>query len=318
MCSTMFWIGSKLRLRVCISISCVGGRIIAYHLPITCHKWVTLAKFGRGPLLLRWVKLLARYWERLQQACCTDVDPDDIIASPLVIAAFKANIQLYLDDRDCECWAGELLRVMLHEALGVIVDPATCASVDDVLGLGLTEQAAVARGVALIESWWQQHGASHADPRSSSEDVCCSTYRQRVQGGVVNPKGPPHLKSHLLPLQRQALIRLRVGSYPLRIATGRNKGDGSVNAQPGQALGSRRIARSMRTCRVCGTAGAVEDMQHFLLECPFYARTRQSWCSAFGQQATTASVLGQRDQGRLAATVSKMLEQLEQFFSRRE
>ena len=282
-------------------------------LPTCSHRWITLAEFGRRPLLLRWAKLLARYWERLQQACCTDVDPGDISASPLVIAAFKANIQLYLDDRNCACWAGELLRVM--HALGVIVDPATCVTVDDVLGLSLTEQSAVARCDALVESWWQQHGASHADPRSASEaDVCLSTYRRGVQGGVVPPKGAPHLKSHLLPLQRQALIRFRVGSYPLRIATGRNEGDGSANAQPGQALGSRRIARSMRTCRVCGVAGAVEDMQHFLLECPFYDRIRQSWGAAFGQQATTASVLGQRDQCRLAATVSRMLEQREQFF----
>ena len=40
---------------------------------------------------------------------------------------------------------------------------------------------------------------------------------------------------------------------------------------------------------------------------------RQSWGEAFGQQATTASVLGQRDQCRLAATVSRMLQQRELF-----
>ena len=199
-------------------------------------------------------------------------------------------------------------------ALGVIVDPRACTSVAEVLGLALTEQSVVARGAALVESWWQQHGASHADPRTASEgDVCCSTYRQWVQGGAVPPKGAPHLKSHLLPLQRLALVRLRVGSYPLRIATGRNEGDGSANALPGRALGTRRIHRSLRTCRVCGVAGAVEDMQHFLLECPFYARVRQSWGAAFGQQATTASVLGQRDQCKLAATISQMLQQREQF-----
>ena len=123
----------------------------------------------------------------------------------------------------------------------------------------LHEQSVVARGAALMESWWQQQGASHPDPRTASEgEVCLSTYRQHVQGGVVPPKGAPHLKSHLLPLQRQALIRFRVGSYPLRIATGRNEGDGSANASEGRARGTRRIARQLRTCRVCGVAGAVE------------------------------------------------------------
>jgi len=141
--------------------------------------------------------------------------------------------------------------------------------------------------------------------------VVCVTpaYASMCKGAWCPPTGAPHLKSHLLPLQRQALIRFRVGNYPLRISTGRNEGGGSANAQQGQARGTRRIDRQLRTCRVCGVAGAVEDMQHFRLECPPYARIRQSWVEAFGQQPTTASVLGQRDQWRLAAAVSRMLQQ---------
>ena len=82
---------------------------------------------------------------------------------------------------------------------------------------------------------------------------------------------------------------------------------------PRQAAHNTCIARQPRTCRVCGVAWVVEDMQHFLLECPSYARVRQSWVEVFGQQATTTSVLGQRDQCRLAATVSRMLQQRELF-----
>ena len=117
-------------------------------------------------------------------------------------------------------------------------------------------------------------------------EVCLSAYRQHVQGGVVPPKGALlHLKSQLLPLQRQALICFRVGSYPLGIATGRNEGDGSANAQQGQAPGG--AAHCSPPADLQGVAGAVEDMQHSLLECPFHATVRQSWDEAFGQQATT-------------------------------
>jgi hypothetical protein len=118
----------------------------------------------------------------------------------------------------------------------------------------LHEQSVVARGAALMESWWQQQGASHPDPRTASEgEVCLSTYRQHVQGGVVPPKGAPHLKSHLLPLQRQALIRFRVGSYPLRIATA---------AMRGMAVPThRKVEHGVRGALPvsCGPAGSVRS-----------------------------------------------------------
>lgn len=61
--------------------------------------------------------------------------------------------------------------------------------------------------------------------------------------GVHGPQGATSsrqyiVQSHLLPLQRLALVRLRVGSYHLRIAMGHNEGDGSANALPGRALGT--------------------------------------------------------------------------------
>ncbi len=61
----------------------------------------------------------------------------------------------------------------------------------------------------------------------------------------------------------------------MRIATGRNEGSGGVrNAVPGERLGPRGIAREDRTCWVCGQ-GTVEDLQHFLLECPDYHDVKQ-------------------------------------------
>jgi len=51
----------------------------------------------------------------------------------------------------------------------------------------------------------------------------------------------------------------------------------------------RRLVCHQPSCRARGAAGAVEDMQHFVLECPFYASVRQSWGEATpragGQQA---------------------------------
>jgi hypothetical protein len=69
-----------------------------------------------------------------------------------------------------------------------------------------------------------------------------------------------------------ALIRLRSGGYPLRIATGRNEGSGSTNVRQGHRHGHRCLERSNRICLNCSAPGAVEDLKHLLPACPAAAQ----------------------------------------------
>ena len=280
----------------------VGG------LPPCSQKWVTLAEFGRKPMIRKWLKCIARWWVRLVRGCGAAA-PSAVSApgAPLSASAFKQNIELYLRARTCDGWAAQVLRCMA--LLGVITPAqlAACRTVQDVLRLDITPRTVVSRFDALIVEWWHNAGARHADPRTASKnDVCLSTYCQWVQLLLGSPA--PHLKQFLLHHHKQTLIRLRTGGYPLRIATGRNEGSGSANVQPGHTHGHRCLDRSHRTCLICNAPGCVEDLKHFLLECPAYAQLRLSYHAVFAGHATTATLLQQPDQCTLAAAVYDMVE----------
>jgi len=268
-------------------------------LPPCSPKWITLAEFGRRPMLLRWLELTADWWQRLQHTHSVGAG-----GCMLTVAAFAESVQAFLDDPSQGGWAADFLRCM--QWLGVVDDPSACTTLRQVLDLNITELAVKSAGEALTASWWAQHGALHADPRTAaSEHVWHSTYCQWVLG-APQPGPAPHMKSFLSYKAKLALVRLRVGGYPLRIATGRNEGSGAANAQDGRALGPRGIPRAARICRLC-QAGCVEDLQHFLVECPGYAATRQRWHCVFAGRGSTASVLNQDGQHRVAAAVCDML-----------
>jgi hypothetical protein len=280
-------------------------------LPSFSHTWVTLAEFGRQPMLVRWLKLATRLWERLRLALTAD-EHDELLASPISVKAFEQSIKLFLADPLGGSWAAEFLCCMHH--LGV-ADPYGCLTVRDVLDLSITEQRVVDACNALIESWWLKAGAEHVDPRSASSDaVYCSTYRQWVRGPEA-VRSAPHLKSFLTFRLKQSLIRFRVGGFPLRIATGRNEGSGRANASGGRQLGPRGIPRGSRTCHVCKSTEAVEDIKHFLLECPVYQSLRSKWSCVFEGHSDPASLLGQNDQYKLAAALHDLLQLRHRYLS---
>ena len=159
---------------------------------------------------------------------------------------------------------------------------------------------------ALLQGSSQQLWAHH---QQMWEARCMSAVKsKRLPSIILKERARPGERKPLqLPLQRQALVRFRVGRHPLRIATGRNEGMAVPTHSQVKHRG-RGGAWLGLWCRR-GSRGHAA----LLLDCPFYATVGQSWDEAFGQQATTASVLGQRDHCRLAAIVSRMLQRREQF-----
>jgi hypothetical protein len=221
----------------------------------------------------------------------------------LTIDAWLESIRLFLDNQACDSWASEFLRCM--HLLGV-ADARPCTNVAQVLALDITEESVRRAGEEGVRDWWRHAGGDHPDPRTApGEDVWCSTYRQWVQGGAETPT--PHLKSFLSFKDKRTLVRLRVSSYPLRVCTGRNEGSGAANATADGRLGTRRIPRDQRTCRVCDNTRVIEDLKHFLLECPHYGYIRRRHSTVFENRITPAAVLGQPDQVKLAQAVRDML-----------
>jgi hypothetical protein len=259
-------------------------------LPSSSSCWVTQAEFGRQPLLLRWLRLAARFLDKALSAEGT-----------IMHEALVDNVQLWLDG-DEGCWFAQLHAAAV--ALGVpgvtAGDAQQLTSVEAALQLPISESTFETAGDTFLRGFWGVEMAD-ADPTQVQAGVAACTYRQWVVGGVLPSGAPPpapHLPLFASTRLKQALIRLRVTSYPLRIMTDRYH-------RPVRP-------REQRTCMCCaqapGEQAPVEDLQHFLLHCPCYGAVRQRHAVLFPPGATTASVLGAADQYALALAVWDMLQ----------
>jgi len=289
----------------------------ACSLPDSSHKWTVLAEYGRHPLLVRWLALAARFWCRVRE----------MDAGRLVKEAMAANISLFLHDRECACWVARFLHCLVSLDCIDVQAVAACTSVEGVWALPIEEEAVRNSLGAWCDGVWSQ-GAAAAPRDAAAGAVVASTYTQWVWGGT--PQGPPpHFTAVLGYHAKCTLMRLRVNGYPLRIATGRNEGSGvsrrvdeggggrsgGGRQGPGTALQEppargRGIPREQRLCKLCAAQGVhvVEDLQHFLLECPVYGIVKARYPSVFQPPPQSTSVfLGNDDQCSVAYAVCAML-----------
>ena len=147
-------------------------------------------------------------------------------------------------------------------ALEVIALPA---QPDQALLLSLRVDEKVL-AVALQRRFEQAWGdVADMDPRTTpSQTVTAATYAAWV--GMGPGMVAPHLHTPLPFPLRQALIGLRVGAHKLEVQLGRLRG----------------VRRHLRNCCVCEhTTPCVEDVAHFVLECPAYAGIRRRFAHLF-------------------------------------
>ena len=180
---------------------------------------------------------------------------------------------------------------------------------EDVLSLPIDGDTVSAALATHFDTAWL---TAPLNPRTCpSEHVFAATYQLWVRGASTAPGDPALHTTFQLPfLGRRLLVRLRITSHPLRIAEGRNEGSGVRNAAEGQRLGPRGIPREERLCRLCASRQAppaVEDLLHFLVECPCLAPVRTAWPQVFGGATQPHHVLNHHDQHTLLAAVLAML-----------
>ena len=141
--------------------------------------------------------------------------------------------------------------------------------------------ASVLAGTALAPGWQQL--SMCADPRvadSRGVDMCTHANWVYAVGASVDytarQQAPPHMRLCAPNTHVRALSQLRTGNARLEVQRGRHQG--VCRAQRLCRLcacpDSAAVLRStmvMRLCEVPGGAGSiVEDLRHFLLECPAY------------------------------------------------
>jgi hypothetical protein len=220
------------------------------------HRASLLREFARHPTWLHWVTLAARFWERM-------AGKED----GMLHCALQGDISLML--QGCKsCWCFQFLQLMTK--LGLVERAvwrpgrgAARPTIDSVLALRFPEAAVKAAAVSLLDSAW--HGLP-ADPRTAtSQHVFACTYH----AWVATPQGgAPHLTQRIPFPLKQTLMRLRLGWHNLAVQSGRMYGQ----------------TRSHRHCPLCRRSGLhrVEDIMHFLAECPAYAAIRCRYPNIFG------------------------------------
>jgi sorting nexin-29 len=264
----------------------------------------------RLPVVFHWVVLAVRWWNRMGAA---HVDA----LGTLACCAWVEDVALaYGGYKDC--WASRVLTTMTR--LGLLQVDWRQQPLPWVQGLRWQEvevQRALAR---LLVARWQ--GSSHPDPRAApSRGVALCTHMAWVlpldpaQEDLSRATAPPHTKV----LGSFAVLRnyfqLRTGCAHLEVEQGRQ---------------GRRVERHRRLCRLCsgpavdpavkqavlartGTSDNVEDLKHFVLECPVYDTLRArcpalpaSLYSQLDAPDSMTRVFGHADQSCLARTLFKM------------
>jgi hypothetical protein len=235
----------------------------------------------RSPVMHHWVVLAARWWTKL-----ASMDPS---VPRMARSAWLADIALMrggaTGSLHSECWAYKLLSTM--QAIGVLPSGDWQWSTD--LARLTFDEVVQQRLSALLNAAWGV--APAVEPRvapSAGLDMC--THCQWVYGFDARADytdrrtAPAYLRLCLPTAQLRALAQLRLGWARLEVRLGRQR-------RP-------RVDRHRRLCPLCSAAGSpgpmrqtmqaraatcgagatgVEDMRHFLLECPAYDGVRQQY-----------------------------------------
>jgi hypothetical protein len=239
---------------------------------------VLLRDFNRLPLSYRWVVLASRWFVKLQ----------DMDVGRLAYNVWVADIELMLDG--CrQCWTYMLLQTLtiLEVVPSSAWDPAVNTSISkaDVMQICLVEEVVQNSLQRRFSSRWV---GLHPNPRlapQAAHDRCIhATWVLPTFADAHQCQQPssPHLKLCMSFKMLQCLARFRIGWHYLESHSARMRRRPAV------------VPWGDRKCRLCavpsgpyyyGQAAAtaddreqqnyvVEDLLHFVLECPAYAHIR--------------------------------------------
>lgn len=232
----------------------------------------------RLPVMYHWVKLAVRWWNRLSQAAGQ-------ASQPMACAAWRADVALALSG--CKrCWAGYLLDTLA--SMELLEANWRQLGLDDLLSKHWEEASVHDALMHLLHDRWVH--LADSDPRSApSQGVAKCTHAAWVYPlddvplSLTRANAPAHTRLCLPFGVLRNLAQLRVGWSGLEVEQGRKR-------RP-------QVPRELRVCKLCtgeraplrwrrltllrsGSLRPVEDLKHFVLECPAYDAYRTR-CRAF-------------------------------------
>lgn len=271
-------------------------------MPKFVQKMSLYREFGRQPLMVQWLVLAARWWNKL-----TSKEEGSI-----GLATWQENVELMLLQKGKKpIWSSLFLKAM-HK-IGVLKEAVWLQGEMSALQLMQLhfkeDEVREAAASFLFTSKWEP--TRGMDPRTSlSTCVTRATYDQWV-AGADTWEGAQHMKHYMpLPLRRR-LLAFRLGCHRLDIQ--------------GLRMQAVTIPRHERKCRVCG-CGEVEDIMHFVMECGHYAHIRArhdnifSTCMAQGEDKahTLRLIFDHKHQMDLASCLQDMWRERERILERQQ
>jgi hypothetical protein len=240
---------------------------------------VLLRDFNRWPISYKWVVLASRWFVKLQ----------DMPRERLAYNVWVADIELML--AGCKrCWTYRLLRTLTHLGVvdGAMWDRNCTIGITKVEVMHIRVREEVVKDAlhkSLGARWSGLYtGSPRSAPSIGHEKVIHARWVLPVVDGGTLRRNSPHLKLCMSFKMLQCLARFRLGWHYLETHAARMR---------------RRpiLPWAQRTCRLCsvpsgryygdwssGAGGgprnnAVEDLRHFVLECPAYAHIRARYRS---------------------------------------
>jgi hypothetical protein len=233
-----------------------------------------LHDFARYPIAFHWVALAVRWW-------CTLTAEDN--QDKLAAKALRSDVW-FMVSGCTDCWSYKLLNTLT--VLGVLHRDSwdrtvnAAIRVTDVMALQLNEKHVKEhlrrRFEADLHSMQADTQLLRKGPRHpdcTSNQVMLLTYVSYVRARDLDRK-PPHLSCRRLSFAEvQTLCRYRLGWHDLRVQSGRYS----------------RVNRQQRVCTLCTNqvhghpvnAAPMEDLLHFLLECPALQHVRDKYPQLF-------------------------------------
>lgn len=282
----------------------------------SCSLDVLLRDFQRTPLLFQWVTLAARWFVRVAADTSADSLAHNVLLDDLHMVVVHGCTQ---------CWSFSFMSAMQHLNLvrrsewDAGVNPSIQVPTILALAKRFSEKHVTWALLRCLRLRWNSLAM---DPRDAATPSACfdrCIYASWVwplpeRGPLYGTQLPPHLSVCESFRTMQCLAKLRLGWHDLQVRVGR--------WHPAQQ------ARQSRLCPLCSSASApfsaarghralvagVEDVMHFLMDCPAYEHIRSCFCDVFpvartdDDISTVRAVFNHDNQSRLAKCVLLMTE----------
>jgi hypothetical protein len=248
---------------------------------------LVLAEFGCTPIAWKWCRLVCNYWNRLLQSPEEEYLYHAFVGDLCTTVSSQPSAGNTRHDKQAgQLWCQDVMCMFEKCVPNYVEAVKVCVRSNQIQNI---PPVAVDEVLDKIEQQWWTWPVKGLDPRTcGSAHSTLTTYQEWMSTNVDEP-APYITKQKYVDHPRfTSLVRFRLGSHQLKIATGR----------------WTNTPREERMCQFCGTC--VEDEKHVLMECRWYEQCRAQTPQLFATATCMTDIMCHRYQDQVAKVVHSM------------